>query len=115
MPRKNIVFVTGNLKKLEEVIQMFKNFYRDSVPFDVSYKFIKHSLPLSLLFCGWLIILLQLSNRNIDLPEHQGERDEICKMKARAAFEIIKGPCIVEDTSLCFNAIGGLPGRFTCI
>ncbi|KAL5237059.1 hypothetical protein ACI65C_004469 [Semiaphis heraclei] len=87
MSKKNIVFVTGNLKKLEEVMQMFKNFYKDSVPFD-------------------------LSNRNIDLPEHQGERDEICKMKARAAFDIIKGPCIVEDTSLCFNAIGGLPGPY---
>lgn len=32
-------------------------------------------------------------------------------MKALAAFDIIKGPCIVEDTSLCFNAIGGLPGK----
>lgn len=58
-----------------------------------------------------LFLFLQLSNRNIDLPEHQGERDEICKMKAQAAFDIIKGPCIVEDTSLCFNAIGGLPGK----
>lgn len=67
---------------------------------------------------GWLnipnsiFLFLQLSNKNIDLPEHQGERDEICKMKAQAAFEIIKGPCIVEDTSLCFNAIGGLPGKW---
>lgn len=35
MSKKDIVFVTGNVKKLEEVMQMFKNFYKGSVPFDV--------------------------------------------------------------------------------
>lgn len=55
--------------------------------------------------------MLQLTNKDIDLPEHQGGRDEICKKKGLAAFNIIKGPCIVEDTSLCFNAMGGLPGK----
>jgi len=87
MSKKDIVFVTGNVKKLEEVLQIFKNFYKGSVPFN-------------------------LSNKSIDLPEHQGERDEICKTKARAAFDIINGPCIVEDTSLCFNAMAGLPGPY---
>ncbi|XP_050529341.1 inosine triphosphate pyrophosphatase [Daktulosphaira vitifoliae] len=87
MPKKNIVFVTGNIKKLEEVIQMFKTFYTGDTPFN-------------------------LSNKHIDLPEHQGDQDFICKKKAQAAFEIIKGPCIVEDTSLCFNAFGGLPGPY---
>lgn len=61
------------------------------------------------------MILLQLSNKNIDLPEHQGERDEICEKKAKAAFDIIQGPCIVEDTSLCFNAIGGMPGKLLAV
>ncbi|XP_050425587.1 inosine triphosphate pyrophosphatase isoform X3 [Adelges cooleyi] len=87
MSRKEIVFVTGNAKKLEEVVQMFINFYKGTVPFAISSK-------------------------NVDLPEHQGEQDDICKMKARAAYDIIKGPCIVEDTSLCFNALGGLPGPY---
>lgn len=58
------------------------------------------------------LFLLQLINKDIDLPEHQGSRNEICRIKGLAAFDIIKGPCIVEDTSLCFNAMGGLPGRF---
>lgn len=36
MSMKDIVFVTGNAKKLEEVLQMFMKFYKGSVPFNVS-------------------------------------------------------------------------------
>ncbi|KAJ1368340.1 hap1 transcriptional regulatory prottein [Parelaphostrongylus tenuis] len=32
--------------------------------------------------------------------------------KARAAVEYVDGPILVEDTSLCFNALGGLPGVY---
>lgn len=40
MPVKDIVFVTGNAKKLEEVLQMFKGFYKGSaIPFNVSFPF----------------------------------------------------------------------------
>ena len=28
------------------------------------------------------------------------------------AFKIIGTPLIVEDTSLCYNALGGLPGAY---
>lgn len=37
MSKKDIVFVTGNANKLEEVKQIFKNFYKGApVPFNVS-------------------------------------------------------------------------------
>ncbi|CAK7336207.1 unnamed protein product [Dovyalis caffra] len=47
----------------------------------------------------------------IDLPELQGEPDEISKEKARLAAAEVKGPVLVEDTCLCFNALKGLPGN----
>eukprot|EP00897_Mesotaenium_endlicherianum_P008032 jgi/Mesen1/7257/ME000373S06322 len=46
----------------------------------------------------------------IDLPELQGEPEEISKQKARVAARQVNGPVLVEDTCLCFNALQGLPG-----
>ncbi|XP_022202548.1 inosine triphosphate pyrophosphatase [Nilaparvata lugens] len=80
---KTVVFVTGNVKKLEEVTAILGN----QLPFN-------------------------LANRSIDLPEFQGEIDEICILKCKEAARIIKGPVIIEDTCLCFNAFGGLPGPY---
>lgn len=51
-------------------------------------------------------------SRKIDLPELQGDPAEISKEKCRLAFEEVKGPVLVEDTSLCFNAMNGLPGPY---
>eukprot|EP00057_Strongylocentrotus_purpuratus_P008033 XP_011662507.1 PREDICTED: inosine triphosphate pyrophosphatase [Strongylocentrotus purpuratus] len=48
----------------------------------------------------------------IDLPEFQGEPDDISKAKCLEAVKHIKGPLIVEDTCLCFNALGGMPGPY---
>jgi inosine triphosphate pyrophosphatase len=49
---------------------------------------------------------------DIDLPELQGEPDEIVKEKARIAAEKTKRTVFVDDASLCFNALGGLPGPY---
>ncbi|GJP41596.1 hypothetical protein CLOM_g1251 [Closterium sp. NIES-68] len=51
-----------------------------------------------------------LRSRKIDLPELQGEPEDISKEKARLAAAKVGGPVLVEDTCLCFNALGGLPG-----
>ncbi|KAL3828346.1 hypothetical protein ACJIZ3_017148 [Penstemon smallii] len=48
----------------------------------------------------------------LDLPELQGEPEEISKEKARLAAKEVKGPVLVEDTCLCFNALKGLPGNY---
>ncbi|XP_057489776.1 inosine triphosphate pyrophosphatase isoform X1 [Actinidia eriantha] len=48
----------------------------------------------------------------LDLPELQGEPDEISKEKARLAAKEVNGPVLVEDTCLCFNALKGLPGPY---
>jgi len=46
------------------------------------------------------------------VPEYQGEPDEISVQKCREAARQVQGPVLVEDTCLCFNALGGLPGPY---
>ena len=86
-PKKVLTFVTGNAKKLEEVRQILGKGV-DDFPFTIT-------------------------NQKIDLPELQGnDVFEIAKEKCRIAAKLINGPCFIEDTSLCFNALHGLPGPY---
>jgi len=78
-----INFISGNAKKVEEV-----------------QKILGTTFP---------HILIPLK---IDLPELQGEPEYIATEKCRLASLQVDGPCIIEDTSLCFNALGGLPGPY---
>jgi len=81
-----LTFVTGNKKKLEEV-QTILSAYAD-FPFGIT-------------------------SQSIDLPELQGHDPiEISKEKCRLAALQVQGPCFTEDTSLCFYALGGLPGPY---
>ncbi|KAL7646485.1 UNVERIFIED_CONTAM: hypothetical protein RMT77_001735 [Armadillidium vulgare] len=79
----NLIFVTGNIKKLQEV----KEILGESFPY-------------------------KITNRKIDLPEYQGEPDEISRNKCLEAAKIVKCPVLVEDTCLNFNALHGLPGPY---
>lgn len=54
----------------------------------------------------------ELENINLDLPELQGERNIVVKEKAKLAAEKLQKSCFVEDTSLCFEALKGLPGVY---
>ena len=49
---------------------------------------------------------------DLDLPELQGDPEYIVTEKCRIASLKIDGPILVEDTSLCFNALGGMPGPY---
>jgi len=53
-----------------------------------------------------------LENKKLDLPELQGTAEEIVKEKAKMAFKQLQKPCFVDDTSLYFDAWGGLPGPY---
>ncbi|KAK1267323.1 Inosine triphosphate pyrophosphatase [Acorus gramineus] len=55
---------------------------------------------------------IPLQSLKLDLPELQGEPEEISKDKARMAAKEVNGPVLVEDTCLCFNALNGLPGPY---
>ncbi|XDV41851.1 hypothetical protein PO909_010643 [Leuciscus waleckii] len=54
----------------------------------------------------------KLISKKIDLPEYQGEPDEISIQKCKEAVKQVDGPVLVEDTCLCFKALGGLPGPY---
>ncbi|NWW02269.1 ITPA pyrophosphatase, partial [Oreocharis arfaki] len=90
--RRSVVFVTGNAKKLEEV--------RAAGPGPTERVCLPSSLPPFSL------------PSPCALPEYQGEPDEISVQKCREAARQVQGPVIVEDTCLCFNALGGLPGPY---
>ncbi len=51
-------------------------------------------------------------SHDLDLPEYQGEPDDVSIQKCREAARRIPGPVLTEDTSLCFNALHGLPGPY---
>merc|ERR1711879_534593 len=80
---KTITFVTGNANKLREVSQVLAD--------NKTLKFV---------------------NVDIDLPEFQGTAEDVSKFKCIEATKHIKGPVIVEDTSLSFNALNGMPGPY---
>lgn len=80
---KPITFITGNVKKLEEVLQILgADFPR------------------------------KIISMKIDLLELQGEINEVSVLKAKEAHKQVLGPVIVEDTALCFNGLKGLPGPY---
>mmetsp|Transcript_14358 Transcript_14358/g.21286 ORF Transcript_14358/g.21286 Transcript_14358/m.21286 type:complete len:797 (+) Transcript_14358:35-2425(+) len=81
--RKNLIFVTGNVNKLKEVKKIMGN--------ELKYN---------------------LTNCKLDLPEFQGEAEEIVRQKCLTATERINGTVIVEDTSLGFSALNDLPGPY---
>jgi len=83
----NVTFVTGNKKKLEEVQRILSEFKDGKLPFTIT-------------------------SHKLDLPELQGEPIDIAKAKCALAAKDLDGPVITEDTSLCFDALNGLPGPY---
>ena len=86
-PKKKIInFLSSNTHKYEELTQIFKKEFPD----------------------------IEIRQVKIDLPELQGYPEEIVKNKLKYALNTkAKGnPILVEDTSLCFNSYGGLPGAY---
>ncbi|TVY33865.1 Inosine triphosphate pyrophosphatase [Lachnellula subtilissima] len=56
--------------------------------------------------------VVDLQCQAIDLVEIQGTIEEISLDKCRRAADAVKGPVLVEDTCLCFNALKELPGPY---
>jgi inosine triphosphate pyrophosphatase len=57
--------------------------------------------------------LVKLRIINVDLPEIQEVNTQaIAKEKALLGAQLAGGPCLVEDTSLNFHALGGMPGPY---
>lgn len=79
-----IYFVTGNSMKEREV---------NSILSDVDIPF-------------------RVSHVDIDLPELQGDVLQIARQKCIEAAEQVGSAVLVEDTSLCYTALGGMPGPY---
>lgn len=77
-----VTFVTGNQNKLREVREILA------------------------------VSPLVINSASLDIPELQGTPESVAIAKCKAAFAKILRPVIIEDTSLCFNALSGLPGVY---
>ena len=56
---------------------------------------------------------IQLEHQKLDLDEIQSANPRVViEHKVKQAYDLIKKPVLVEDTSLGFYSIGGLPGPF---
>ncbi|EPT00815.1 hypothetical protein FOMPIDRAFT_1030251 [Fomitopsis schrenkii] len=82
MASNNLIFVTGNANKLKEVRAILGASGVD------------------------------IDSQELDIPEVQGSTQEVAIAKCKRAAELLRGPCITEDTALCFEALNGLPGPY---
>lgn len=59
------------------------------------------------------VIGIDLPHQNIELDEIQSaDPIKVIEHKVKQAYELLQKPVLVEDTSLSFNALEGLPGPF---
>ena len=54
----------------------------------------------------------EIKTKKIELDEFQGLPNYIAEHKAKLAAQKHDGPVLIEDVSLCFNAMNGLPGPY---
>eukprot|EP00392_Amoebophrya_sp_AT5.2_P000601 g602.t1 len=105
MASPRIIFVTGNASKVKEVNKYFSelaaNGKKSVIPTDSGSE-------------GPDIVA-----EKVDLPELQGEPDEIAQKKCEEAYHKLRRKyprddfvVLTEDTSLCYNALEGLPGPY---
>jgi non-canonical purine NTP pyrophosphatase (RdgB/HAM1 family) len=60
-----------------------------------------------------LKIDISISQQSLELMEPQAETaTEVAKAKAKQAFEILKRPVLVDDSSFHIAALGGFPGPY---
>jgi hypothetical protein len=93
-PQLNIAFVTGNQMKVNEMNMILADHGATKGPTPSTS-------------------LVNLRILNVDLPEIQEVNTmAIASEKARLGAQLANGPCVVEDTSLKFHALGGMPGPY---
>lgn len=90
MSERVVTFVTGNANKLREAQQIFAS---ANVPWKLEPRSVDGACALT-------------------VPEVQGTTQEVAIAKCSAAARAIGGPCLTEDTALCYSALGGLPGPY---
>ncbi|KAL3798414.1 hypothetical protein HJC23_005067 [Cyclotella cryptica] len=89
-----ITFVTGNKNKLAEVQRLLLTSSQNEG---------QGSQTLSQFI---------IDSAKIDLSELQGSPHDIAIEKCRLAAQELQSPVMIEDTSLCFHDLNGLPGPY---
>ncbi|CAD7933173.1 unnamed protein product [Amoebophrya sp. A25] len=111
----DIVFVTGNQNKVNEVNKYFAELKKGK---NVETANTGNGTSATASTTSKIIRPVK-----VDLPELQGEPEEISVEKCRAAYNILRKDeskvakdkrliVLTEDTSLCYNALQGLPGPY---
>ena len=100
----SIVFVTGNPNKLKEVREILS---QGGNPISIESQNLDSMSSLPLFFWGFPELVYEFP-----VPEIQGTTVEVASAKCRRAAELVGGPCITEDTALCYEALNGLPGPY---
>ncbi|KXS14441.1 inosine triphosphate pyrophosphatase-like protein [Gonapodya prolifera JEL478] len=91
---RTITFVTGNANKLREFTAIISSLF----PHGQSEA---NPLPFT------------ISSAKLDLVEIQEKTPEaIAADKCKRAAELVGGEVVTEDTCLCFDSLGGLPGPY---
>ncbi len=86
MKKQEIYYVTGNPGKFDEV----KRYIESNEP------------------------TIELKQLNLDTPEPQTlDQHYIAKVKARAAWDVLQKPLIVDDSGIFFDAYNNFPGTLT--
>ncbi|KAJ1561874.1 hypothetical protein HK405_002275 [Cladochytrium tenue] len=100
-----VTFVTGNANKLREVQAILAARHADVVA--------RHAITSAAAAQPLPPSPVTLQSRSLDLPELQAATPAaVAEDKCRRAAAAVGGPVVTEDTCLCFNALGGLPGPY---
>lgn len=138
----NIAFVTGNAMKVREIEMIlaemgainvekpeeslgqsltsqdecsrcFISLTPKIVLYDVKCQTVSNSESYNTFFSLFKPYTVKLRVVNVDLPEIQEVNTEgIAKEKALLAAQLAGGPALIEDTSLQFKSLGGMPGPY---
>ena len=112
--------MTGNAGKLREV----KAILLQGTPIEITSQALDSGCPPFLPQCNGNVC----PEVALPVPELQGSTQEVAREKCRRAADLVRifrlhkvqmidifqigGPCITEDTALCFKALNGLPGPY---
>ena len=53
-----------------------------------------------------------MNHQKLMVKQGDPETWQVAREKALVAYSIVGGPVLVEDSSLCFEALNGLPGVY---
>ena len=112
-PRQSIS-QQATIKSFKRYETLHTSSYTSTACFNFAVFFIISALPVQVvaILAHGEALPFTVDAKKLDLPELQGEPEDIAREKCRLAAIEVGGAVMVEDTCLCFNALHGLPGPY---